>query len=624
MLDGLPTQGASYENTEHLFGICRANYRLVDMEEAKRLLGTVDTVALDFETTALHPRDGDIRLTSLCCDQFNVLIDHYLSGSFEQLLPYLRGKRIWVYNAKFETLWVDWFCDGWAYDDLLEICDVDFLAKAKLGGYPSSLAKMVTRDLKCYMKKDQQVSDWSRTTLLQEQLDYAAFDSFVTWELYKHWDEQLTDDQFDAALFVFNDSVRGTIECEQTGLELDIEHHEDTVALWRKKQRTFERYLRKFTPEDTIKNLRSDKQIGDYLETVLDGAALASWPRTDKKKQMQFESKYLRAVSRQFSYPFSRWLAALAGFKYYNKYLSTYGDNLINSAVMAGKIYSRFNIGQAATGRYSSSSHNLQNIPRKPVVRTAFCTLNEGKFQMCLADYKGIEIRVLAEITGDEQLKHDVIYGDVHAASCAQIFGHDYEYVREVLASEGRGRYANIYSIIKEQRSKAKGFTFQLLYGAGPGALSDVLRCSFDEAVEAIEKWAERYPAAYKYRNVMYDHMMLNDGFLPIHDGRTVYVFKDERTIPVAANYGIQGAAASVMYRAVYHTHRNYYDADLPAWLAATVHDEMLSYAEKACAEEAMELQIEGMTAAWLDIFPDSNTDNLTDWAIGTSWAAKP
>ena len=69
---------------------------------------------------------------------------------------------------------------------------------------------------------------------------------------------------------------------------------------------------------------------------------------------------------------------------------------------------------------------------------------------MVLADYSGIEIRVLAELSGDEQLKEDAIYGDVHAASAAQIYGHDYEYVREVLASKGEGGFANIYPIIKD------------------------------------------------------------------------------------------------------------------------------------------------------------------------------
>jgi len=614
----------SYERTDAEFEKSRAQYRLVSIDEAIRLIEGADEFALDFETTALSPKDGEIRITSVCNDDFHFIIDHQISGHVRHLLPALRGKRIWVYNAKFETTWMDYYCDDWDYDDLLDICDVDFLAKAKLGGYPSSLARMAGRDLGIIVNKDEQRSDWSAPTLTYSQLDYAAFDSYITWKLFVHWDAELSDEQFEAALFVFNDSVRGTCEAERTGLYLNSEYHERTVALWEIKRNTFERYLRRYTPEKTIKNLRSDKQIGDYLKKILDDKVLDNWPVTPKTKQMQFEGKYLRSVSRQFAYPFSRWLAALAGYKYYNKYLSTYGDNLLTTAALAGKIHSRFNIGQAATGRYSSSSHNLQNIPRKTVVRRAFYSPDIGEKLMCLADYKGIEIRVLAEISGDEQLLQDAIYSDVHAASAAAIFGHDLDYVLEVLASSGEGRHANIYPIIKEQRTKAKGFTFQLLYGAGPAALSDVLRCSFDGAVEAINAWASRYPRAYNYRNVIYDHMVNNGGFLPVHDGRTIKVYKDDQSIPVAANYGVQGAAASVMYRAMYRCHRRFIMADLPAWVAGTVHDEMLSYAHTEFAEEAMAEQIRGMEEAWLDIFPGSNTDNLVDYAVGESWAAKP
>lgn len=615
---------ASYENANKLLAASNAQYRLIGMDEAKALLADMDEFALDFETTALHPRDGQIRITSICNDEHHFIVDHFISGPFQQLLPSLRGKRMWVYNAKFESRWCDYYCDTWSFDELLDICDVDFLAKSKIGGHPSSLLKMVGRDLKAQLDKEEQNSDWGRATLTQSQMDYAAFDSYVTWELYKHWDGILTDEQFDAALFVFNSAVRGTVECEDTGLYLHSEYHENTVALWETKRDTFERYLRRYTDEGTIKNLRSDMQIGNFLETQLDKTSLAAWPRTAKKKQMQFEGKYLRAVSRHFSYPFSRWLAALAGYKYYNKYLSTYGDNLLTTAAIAGKIHSRFNIAQAATGRYSSSSHNLQNIPRKPVVRKAFHSPNIGELLMCLADYKGIEIRVLAEISDDAQLRHDAIYSDVHAASAAAIFGYELDYVIEVLQSNGEGRHSNIYPVIKEQRTKAKGFTFQLLYGAGPAALSDVLRCTFDEAVEAVNAWAARYPNAYNYRNVQYDAMVNNGGYLPVWDGRTIKVFKDDQTIPVAANYGVQGAAASVMYRCVYRVHKNFFEADIPAWCAATVHDEMLSYAETDYAQEAMDLQIKGMIEAWTDIFPGTNTDNLVDYAIGETWAAKP
>ena len=242
---------------------------------------------------------------------------------------------------------------------------------------------------------------------------------------------------------------------------------------------------------------------------------------------------------------------------------------------------------------------------------------------MVLADYSGIEIRVLAELSQDKQLLEDCIYGDVHAASAAQIYGEDLDYVLEVLNSKGEGRFANVYPQFKEYRSKAKGFTFQLLYGAGAGALSDVLRCSFEQAQEAIQKWAARYVRAYAYRERMFD-LMNADGFLPVCDGRTIYVRKNDRSMPVAANYPIQGAAASVMYRAMYHTRERFMDNNLDAYVAATVHDELLSYAHRDHAEDAMAEQLAGMEQGWLDIFPGTVTDNLTDWAIGTSWADKP
>jgi DNA polymerase I-like protein with 3'-5' exonuclease and polymerase domains len=615
---------ASQAKTDEAFAKSTEGYTLVTVRDAAKLLKTASSFSLDLETTALDPRDGVVRLTQMRNDNFHIVIDHTIGGTFEQLIPHLRGKQIWVYNAKFEMRWCDYYCEDWHYDELLEICDVDFLAKAYIGGYPSSLAVMCSRDLGILLKKDEQRSDWSSKYLTKSQFDYAAFDAYVTWELFKHWDAKLSDEQFEAAMFVFNDAVRGTTEAERTGLELDTAYHERTVRLWKTKRDTYLKYLRKHTPEDVIPNLNSNLQIGKFLAGVLDKEALAIWPRTDKKKQLQFEGPYLRSISRQYSYPFNRWLTALAGLKYYNKYLSTYGDNLLKTQALAGKITSRFNIGQAKTGRYSSSSHNLQNIPRRTVVRLAFCTLDPSKRIMTLADYKGIEIRVLAEISGDEQLKHDAIYSDVHAASAAAIYGHELDYVLEVLASKGEGRYANIYPLIKEQRTKAKGFTFQLLYGAGPGALSDVLRCTFDEAVLAVEAWSARYPKAYGYRNVIFEHMIANDGFLPVHDGRTIRVFRDDQTLPVAANYGVQGAAASVMYRCMYRVQRLFSINDIPAYLAATVHDELLCYAEPEYADRAMELQVQGMTEAWLDIFPGTNTDNMVDYAIGTTWAAKP
>lgn len=627
---------AFVDRTEEHFARSKERCFLVrTKDEARSLLSGISEAALDFETTALSPLDGDIRLTSICNDDVHFIIDHYFLGHFEEYVDLIAdpNKIWWVYNAKFETKWVDQYDDSESF----QAYDVDFAKKAKKGGMPSKLAWMA-KDLGVIMAKDEQASNWSNPRLTQGQLNYAGFDSHVTWEIKKYWwDNELTEDH-KRGFHVFNDSVRSTIECETTGLVVDDLYHEELVKLWEIKHETFRRYIRKWTPESKINNINSDKQLGDFLENELSDALLAVWPRTSKKKQLQLESKYLRGVARRLPYPMSRWMAALVGYKYYSKYLSTYGQKLIDHQRYQGKVTSRFNIAQAATGRYSSSAENLQNIPRKIVVRRSFSIAKKHRLLgdpkditvptyrdllMCLADYSGIEVRVLAELSQDENLLHDAIYGDVHSASACQIFGHEPEYFAEVLASKGSGSFANVYPIFKEQRSISKGFTFQLTYGAGPGALSDVLRCTFDEAVEAIGKWAERYPDAYNYRNLMFTEME-NTGYLPVVDGRTIYVWKQDRSMPVAANYPIQGAAASVMYRAMYRVRERFIKCNLDAYLAATVHDELLSYAHRSHADDAMSQQIKGMEEGWLDIFPGTSTDNLIDFAIGTNWSAKP
>lgn len=583
-------------------------------EEAHDLLASViEEAALDFETTALDPADGKIRLTSVCNDDVHFIIDHEFLGPFEDFWPNMEGKKWWVYNSKFETRW----CDYTLGHENAIINDVDFMKKAVMGGGQSSLALMA-KDLGIILDKTEQNSDWANPTLTKLQYDYAGFDSHVTWLLKKHWAEKMNDGHWNG-FHVFNDAVRATTEAERTGLILDSTYHNTLVRLWERKRDTFERYVRKWTPPSVIPNINSNQQLGKFLTRELHPDLLKVWPRTEKTKQMQMEGAYLKSVARRLPYPMSRWMAAVAGMKYYDKYLSTYGDKLITIQNLSGRVRSRYNIGQAATGRYSSSNINGQNIPRKPVVRRSFHSPARGSDVMCLADYKGIEIRVLAQLSGDETLLNDAIYSDVHAGSASAIYKQDLDWILEVLDN----KKSNAYPMVKEWRSKAKGFTFQLLYGAGAGALSDVLKCSYDEAVDAITAWATRYPKAYDYRNKMFD-IMNNTGFLPVIDGRTIFIPKWERAMPIAANYPIQGAAASVMYRAMYHVRNNLVAHDIDAVIAATVHDELLMYAHRDHAERAMTQQLLGMTQGWLDIFPGSNTDNMTDYIIGTSWADKP
>jgi DNA polymerase-1 len=515
-----------------------------------------------------------------------------------------------VYNAKFEIRWFDH-----VVPNQVALVDVDFIAKARIGGSHSSLAVMAKRDLGIDLDKNEQLSDWSEPKLSTSQLQYAAMDAVVTYKLYEKWMKSTEQAHRDAA-FIFQDAVRATVECEETGMVLDVEAHQKNIAMWTKKQEIALRRLRKWTNQKLLPNPGSDKQVSDLIKTQLGKETLNAWPKTEKTGQLALNRKIIAPIAAKSPYPFSRWLNALILYRYYRKYLSTYGETLITKQYLADKIDYRLNIAQATTGRYSSSSINIQNIPRNKKVRRAFKP-PYGYDCLVVADYSGIEVRVLAELSQDRQLLQDAIYGDVHAGSASAIYHIDEAEFLAVYKDEAHPAHSQY----KERRSRAKGFTFQNIYGAAAAALSVVLKCSVGEAEDALRKWAERYPRAYNYRHIMFDHLN-RDGYLPVCDGRTIKVHRLERTIPVASNYGIQGAAASVMYRAMHHVYemRNALTTKSNIVICATVHDELILAAKRGWELQAKEMLVAAMLQGWLDIYPGTSTHRLVEAKIGPTW----
>lgn len=574
--------------------------------------------ALDLETTGLIPEVSKVRTLNIYgpCTPKPVVVDLFKCGvDFHDVATYVARSCTWyVFNILFEGRWFQWYSE-----DSPELFDVGLMSKARLGGRPLSLKMMVQRDLKEERTKEQQMSDWTLPELTHEQIIYAAQDAVDTYQLGEMWARELTEHNCWEGFYTFNDAWEGTAAMEDYGMLIDVPYHQTLIHMWQLRLKTAERVLRKYTPESLIPNLRSKQQVGKFIASVLDRDSLTTWPQTEKNGQLKIDRKILRQASFRAPYPFSRWLAALMVFNRADKYLGTYGEKLVNIQERAGRIRTRFNIAQAATGRYSSSEPNLQNIPRNPLVRRSFVAT--AGCILVLADYSGIELRVLAELSDDEQLRHDVIYGNVHAESALLTNPH-FDRERFFKALDDKDPRA------KEARNRAKGFSFQLTYGASPPALAVVLRCTDEEATAFVHKWAERYPNAYNYRFKMAEYMG-RDGFLPINGQRWVYVRREDRSIPVASNYPIQGTAADVMYRAITYTN-DWFEHEAPSYVAgglvASIHDELLSETrdDEKIAKEVLAAQIACMTEAWSATFPGSSTDNLLESAIGYSWAAKP
>lgn len=609
-------------------GICQApNMEIVTSKD--RLFEVIAAIqqtamphALDFETTSLRPETGVVRITSIYGPAGYFVIDHFKSEPFSRCAADIANAAAYaVFNRGFEQKWFDAHAYG-----LGQLYDIQYLRKAKYGGAPAgTLAAQAKTDLDILLVKEEQNSDWGRPELTPAQYAYAGRDAEVTYKDFVRWVEELTPQQW-GGYTVMNDAVPAVMECEATGIPLDSKYHRKLVDLWTRKRDVAERYLRRFATREHIANLNSRQQIGAFLkEHVLTEQDYQNWPKTEKAKQMDLSRDILRQTSYRSQYPVSRWLAALMVYNYYMKLLSTYGDTLLNEQYKYGKVKYRLNIAAAITGRMSSSSINIQNIPKSPVIRRsfvadpAFPTGGVGaKHCLVMADYSSVEVRVLAAISGDVALMHECIYGDVHSSSAADRL--------RVPSTEFIAIYKDKKHPLQPQykalRGKAKAITFSVCYGSGISNLALGLKCTDEEAAKAMEGWALRYPKAFAFRQVMFEKLT-NTGFLGMADGRSVFVFKSDRTLPKASNYGIQGSAASVMYRALYHTRLLLDDSGIACKMAATVFDEIILRSQIACSKKAAEILGVGMTQGWLDVFPGTDTTNLFDADIGFSWADK-
>lgn len=592
-------------------------------DEARKLLDHISRTwksipALDFETTALTPDEHEkarVRITSIgVSDKLAYVIDHDFCGDFASYADDLIAlTAFYVFNVNFEG---KWFANSVSSVTALSrrLLDVAHMRHAVQGGGPLKLATQAKMDLKVELDKSEQNSNWGKRMLSEDQYFYAGFDTIVTKRLGDMWSDKMEDNHW-RGFWVINEVWRAANECMDTGLFLDVPYHSKLIRMWTRRREAAEKAFRKYVPVEHVQNMRSKIQMSNFLKQILDEDTIDSWPATAKTKQLSTERKQLRAMSYISPYPLSRALAAYMVYTRADKYLSTYGDTLqtIQSLSATGRLHSRINIAQAITGRTSSSKPNQQNFPNAWYFRYAF--MEEQGFKMVLADYSSIEVRVLAELSGDKILLHDVLYGDVHTQSAIAIFKIKDEgaFVKAIKDKDPRA---------KAMRTKAKAFTFQLLYGAGAAALAIALRCSVAEAEEAIKSWAGRYTKAYKYRQTMFEAMN-HSGFLPCASGRTIFVMRQDRSMPVAANYPIQGSAGDVMYAAMRHTQLILEEREIDALLMASVHDEVLLRSDEYCAEEARQALEDGMRAGWLEIFPDTNTDNLVDAVVGQRWSDK-
>jgi len=309
-------------------------------------------------------------------------------------------------------------------------------------------------------------------------------------------------------------------------------------------------------------NISSTKQLGDVLFKDLKISA-----NIKKTKTGQYSTGEDVLVKLQHAHPI---IEKILDYRSLAKLKSTYTDalpELINP--YDGRIHTSYNQTVTATGRLSSTNPNLQNIPVRTKlgreIRKAFIPRNDD-FTLLAADYSQIELRIIADISGDAAMKEDFINGiDIHTATASRVFN------------------VPLDSVNKEQRRMAKAVNFGIIYGISAFGLSERLGIGRKESAAIIEQYLEKYSGIKTYmekqrtfarKNKYVETLMGRRRYLPDIEARNMNMrsFAERNAI----NAPIQGSAADLIKIAMIRIWEEFQRQQLTSKMVLQVHDELV------------------------------------------------
>jgi len=564
-----PQSFKNISNTEH-------NYQLADTIEKRaslvRLLNEHSSFCFDTETTGLDANNcelvglsfsvakGEAWYVPLPANQsecrtilfeFKSLLENPLISKIGQNIKYdilvLKWYDVNIQGELFDTMLAHYLIDPDSRHNM------DLLAENYLNYSPVSISTLIG-------DKGKNQGNM-RDADLEKVKEYAAEDADITLQLKTEFEPvlksvnawKLAQEIENPLIYVLADIEHEGVKIDQNALvefsktlEIDIRAFESTI---------YEKAGVKF-------NIASPKQLGEVLfdKLQLD-------PQAKKTKTGQYqtgEDVLLRLANK------SDIVADILDFRQLQKLKSTYVDALpqmINSKT--GRVHTSYNQAVAATGRLSSNHPNLQNIPirteRGREVRKAFIP-RDNEHVIVSADYSQIELRIIAEISKDENMMEAFVNGlDIHTATAAKVYGIALDEVNST------------------QRRNAKAVNFGIIYGQSAFGLSQNLGIPRKEAAEIIENYFNTYPNIKKYMSDTMNFAREN-GYVETIMGRRRYlrdINSANQTVRGfaernAINAPIQGSAADMIKIAMIRIHQDIKDQKLGSKMTMQVHDELV------------------------------------------------
>ena len=557
------------ENTTH-------DYQLVDTAEKRadliKILLAEPRISFDTETTGTDANTADLVGLSFCIkpgtgyyiplsaeradaqtivDEFRVVLENPAIEKIGQ-------------NTKYDILVLKWYgvqVQGKIFDTMLAhyLIDpdtrhgMDVLSENYLNYSPISITKLIGPK-----GKNQGTM---RDVPVEDVVDYAAEDADVTLQLAHIFEPKLTElNAAKLAEEIENPLVYVLADIEKEGVRIDMDtlkaySAELEIEIRKAEQSVYDKAGLTF-------NLASPKQLGEVL---FDKLQLDPKAKKTKTGQYQTGEDVLTALASK-----SDIVKDILDFRQLQKLKSTYVDALpLMVNPKTGRVHTSYNQAVAATGRLSSNNPNLQNIPirteRGREVRKAFIARDENHILLS-ADYSQIELRIIAEISKEENMLDAFNKGiDIHTATAAKVYG------------------ITIEEVDSTQRRNAKAVNFGIIYGQSAFGLSQNLSIPRKEAADIIEQYFTQYPGIKRYMSDTMNFAREN-GFVETIMGRRRYlrdINSANQTVRGfaernAINAPIQGSAADMIKIAMINIHREMKEKKLQSTMTMQVHDELV------------------------------------------------
>ena len=566
--EGLSSQKLNIENIDKV-------YQYIDSPKAQRVfvenLLSQKAVCFDTETTSLEETEAELIGLSF---SYKKGLAYYIPISENQeeakktleiFRPFFEEKNILkiAHNIKYDYKVLknyDIEVQGAIFDTMIAHYlinpdmkhGMDYLSEIYLNYTPISIESLIG-------KKGKNQGNL-RSASLKQQTNYAAEDADVTFQLYEIFEQKLKEENLENLFYRIEMPLMKVLaKMELAGISLDKECLKKESLELENDLKNLEKKIFEFSGEEF--NLNSPKQLGEILFEKLKLDAKAKKTKTG---QYSTSEEVLQKLESKHEI-----IKHILEYRTYQKLKSTYVDALpIQVNEKTGRIHTNFMQTVAATGRLSSVNPNLQNIPirtlRGQQVRAAFIA-SEGK-KIISADYSQIELRLIAEISGEKNMIEAFQKGeDIHASTAAKLFN------------------IPLNAVTKLQRSQAKTVNFGIIYGVSSFGLSEQTGLSRTEAKQMIDAYFETYSRLKEYMNEQIMTARKN-GYVETILGRKRYL-KDINSANFvvkghaernAINAPIQGSAADIIKLAMINIDRELENQKMETKMLLQVHDELI------------------------------------------------